>query len=92
MENATEAFKMSFAVLVLIVALSLTIYSFTKVRETSAAMTRQKDIKEYYQTLSLENGVSSNNALSSRIVGVETVIPTLYRYYKENYTVLFYKG
>ena len=93
MENASDALKMGFAVLVLIAALSLAIYSFTRVRETSAAITNQKDIKEYYQTLSLEGtGVSSNVALSSRVVGVETVIPTLYRYYKENYTVLFYKG
>lgn len=93
MENAVEALKMGFAVLVLIAALSLAIFSFTKVRETTDAITSQADIKEYYQQLSLdETGVSSNNALSSRIVGVETIIPTLYRYYKENYTILFYVG
>ena len=93
MENAVEALKMGFAVLVLIAALSFAIYSFTKVRETTDAITSQADIKEYYQQLSLgDTGVSSNNALSSRIVGVETIIPTLYRYYKENYTILFYVG
>lgn len=93
MENAVEALKMGFAVLVLIAALSLAIFSFTKVRETTDAITSGEDIKEYYQQLSLdETGVSSNNALSSRIVGVETIIPTLYRYYKENYTILFYVG
>ena len=93
MENAVEALKMGFAVLVLIAALSLAIFSFTKVRETTDAITSRADIKEYYQQLSLgETGVSNNNALSSRIVGVETIIPTLYRYYKENYTILFYVG
>ena len=93
MENAVEALKMGFAVLVLIAALSLAIFSFTKVRETTDAITSGADIKEYYKQLSLEDtGVSSNNALSSRIVGVETIIPTLYRYYKENYTILFYVG
>lgn len=93
MENAVEALKMGFAVLVLVAALSLAIFSFTKVRETTDAITSGEDIKEYYQQLSLdETGVSSNNALSSRIVGVETIIPTLYRYYKENYTILFYVG
>lgn len=93
MENAVEALKMGFAVLVLIAALSLAIFSFTKVRETTDAITSGADIKEYYQQLSLgDTGVSSNNALSSRIVGVETIIPTLYRYYKENYTILFYTG
>ena len=93
MENAVEALKMGFAVLVLVAALSLAIFSFTKVRETTDAITSSSDIKEYYQQLSLgDTGVSSNNALSSRIVGVETIIPTLYRYYKENYTILFYIG
>ena len=93
MENAIEALKMGFAVFVLIAALSLAIFSFTKVRETTDAITSKADIKEYYQQLSLgDTGVSSSNALSSRIVGVETIIPTLYRYYKEYYTILFYVG
>ena len=93
MENAVDALKMGFAVLVLIAALSLAIYSFTRVRETTDVITSEADIKEYYQQLALgETGVSSNYALSSRVVGVETIIPTLYRYYKENYTILFYNG
>ena len=93
MENAVDALKMGFAVLVFIAALSLAVFSFTRVRETSARITQEADIVEYYQQLSLgSTGATSNNALSSRIVGVETVIPTLYRYYKENYTILFYVG
>ena len=97
MENAVDALKMSFAVLVFIAALSLAMYSFTRVRQTSETITQQSDSKEYYDQLRLnetEGGVQANSALaaSSREVGVETVIPTLYRYYKENYTVLFYRG
>lgn len=93
MENATEALKMAFAVIVLVAALSLAIYSFSNVRETSAQITNNDDVKQYYQQLTLsETGEGSANALSSRIVGVETIIPTLYRYYKENYTILFYRG
>ena len=92
MENATEALKMGFAVLVLVVALSLTIYSFTRVRETSAQITAEADVRQYYQQLTLNETEGSTNAQANRIVGVETVIPTLYRYYKENYTILFYKG
>lgn len=92
MENAVEALKMGFAVLVLITALSLTIYSFTRVRETSAQITAEADVRQYYQQLTLNETEGSTNAQANRIVGVETVIPTLYRYYKENYTILFYKG
>ena len=91
MENAVDALKMGFAVLVFIAALSLAIFSFTRVRETSAQIAEEADIQEYYQQLSLgATGAIDNNALSSRVVGVETIIPTLYRYYKENYTILFY--
>lgn len=98
MENAVDAMKMAFAMLVFVVALSLAMFSFTKVRQTSAQITQEADTKEYYDKISLnetgENGGISSSALlaSNRIVGVETVIPSLYRYYKENYTVLFYEG
>ena len=93
MENAVDALKMGFAVLVLIAALSLAIFSFTRVRETSDRIAEESDIQAYYQQLSGEvTGATSNYALSSRIVGVLTIVPTLYRYYKENYTILFYVG
>ena len=93
MENAVHAIKMAFAVLVFVAALSLAVYSFNRVRQTSANLAQNADIKEYYQQLALDaTGEGSVNALSSRIVGPETIIPTLYRYYKENYTILFYVG
>ncbi len=98
MENAVDAMKMAFAMLVFVVALSLSMYSFTMVRQTSAKITQDADLKEYYDRLSLNETseqtgyATSAVAASSRVVGVETVIPSLYRYYKENYTVLFYAG
>lgn len=91
MENASDAIKMAFGMLVLVGALALAMYSFTTARQTSSKITKEADNLEYYSTLSLED-IDSVNALSSREVGIETVIPTLYRYYKENYTVLFYIG
>ena len=92
MENATDAIKMAFAILVFLSALSIAIFSFSRVRQTSAQIAQVADEKEYYDRISLEETENSNIASSSRIVGVETVIPTLYRYYKENYTVVFYRG
>ncbi len=68
--------------LVLVGALALAMYSFTTARQTSSKITKEADNLEYYSTLSLED-IDSVNALSSREVGIETVIPTLYRYYKE---------
>ena len=92
MENAVDAMKIAFAMLVFVTALSLAMYSFTMVRQTSAQITQEADVKEYYDRLTLDENESSALAASSRVVGVETVIPSLYRYYKENYTVVFYRG
>lgn len=92
MENATDAIKMAFGMLVFVVALSIAVFSFTRVRETSASITQRADEAAYYDRITLAESDSSTWASSSRIVGVETVIPTLYRYYKENYTVVFYRG
>ena len=83
MENAVDAMKMAFAMLVFVTALSLAMYSFTMVRQTSAQITQEADVKEYYDRLTLDENESSALAASSRVVGVETVIPSLYRYYKE---------
>lgn len=92
MENATDALKMAFGMLIFVVALSIAVFSFSRVRQTSAGIAQKADEKEYYDRLTLNEDESGVWALSSRIVGVETVIPTLYRYYKENYTVVFYRG
>lgn len=92
MENATDAIKMGFAVLVFVSALSIAVFSFSRARQTSAQITQQADEKEYYERISLNESENITWSSSSRVVGVETVIPTLYRYYKENYTVVFYRG
>lgn len=92
MENATDAIKMGFAVLVFVSALSIAVFSFSRARQASAQITEQADAKEYYERISLNESEDITWSSSSRVVGVETVIPTLYRYYKENYTVVFYRG
>ena len=88
MENAVEALKMAFAVMAFMLALSVSIISFNKVKEVSDIVLYAKDetnYYEYYQDYDGEKGKAAEN----RIVGLETIIPTLYKYYKENYTVIF---
>lgn len=84
MENAVEALKMGFAVLVLTIALSVSVYMFSKARHTADIVLHKSDMSEYLEYEEVE-GESSEN----RIVGLETIIPTLYKYYKEEYTVIF---
>lgn len=86
MENASEALLMAFAVLIFVVALSLGISSFSLARQTTQSIVEMTD-REFDYTY-----VDFNSENTSRIVGIETVIPTLYRAYKENFIVRFYKN
>ena len=85
MENSTDALKMAAAVLIFVGAISLAIFGFTKAREAATAIMEKSDNQQYYSTDNIR--VSED-----RLVGIETVIPTLYSYFKEGYTVLFYTG
>lgn len=84
MENAVDGLKIAFAVLVFTMALSLAIYMFTEARITSDAVLQTSDVTEF-----MEYVESDNIENEDRIVGLETIVPTLYKYYKENYTVVF---
>lgn len=83
MENAVDALKMAFAVIVFVMALSISINMFTNARETADTVLHSSDITEYMQFQ------EATEETESRIVGMETIVPTLYKYYKENYTVIF---
>lgn len=82
MENAAEALKMAAWVLIFVVALSICISSFSQARQTMDAILEYND-KEYSYTYVEENGSTQ------RIVGYESIIPTIYRAYKENYKIVF---
>ena len=84
MENAVDALKIAFAVLVFTLALSLAIYMFNEARVTSDVVLQASDVTEY-----MEYVESDNIQNEDRIVGLETIVPTLYKYYKENFTVVF---
>lgn len=89
MENAVDALKIGFAVLVFTMALSLAIYMFTQARITADAVLYGSDETVYMEYDSAQLDVSGNIVGMDRVVGLETIIPTLYKYKKENYTVIF---
>lgn len=94
MENAVDALKIAFAVMVFTIALTLAISTFSQARETSEAVLFMNDKTNYYSWEDSENYSeldATGNIVykSQRIVGIDEIIPTLYRYYKENYTVIF---
>ena len=85
MENASEAIKIAFGVMMFVLALTLSITSFSQATQAVESITYMSDRETTYTYVE----PASN---SNRIVGVETIIPTMYNAYKENYKVYFYES
>lgn len=85
MENMSDAIIMAGAIMIFIVALPVAMTVFSQARATADIVLYASDTTNYYEYIGNDDG----NGVTSRTVGWETVIPTLYKYYKENYTVVF---
>lgn len=83
MENATEALKMAAAVLIFVLALSISIGAYGQARQTAQIVLDYKD-REYDYTY-----VPFESTKIQRKVGIETIVPSMYKAYKENYKVVF---
>lgn len=86
MENAVDALKLAFAVLVFVIALTLTFSIVGQARVTSDIILALNDKTNYYEYVE-ENEVNAKNKGKDRIVGFDTILPTIYRYAKEQYAV-----
>lgn len=83
MENAVEALKMAAAVLTFVLALGIGMSSFSQAKQTSEIILRYTDRDSNTQ-------YTEDIGTTERIVGKETIIPTIYRAYKEYYKIYFY--
>lgn len=92
MENAVRALEYAFAVLIFIIGLSASIYLLSEVKTTSDIVFSRVDTQQFYVDAEIPEDELDNGKIkyNGRIVSVETIVPTLYRYYKENYIVEFY--
>ena len=86
MENAVDAIKMGFGMIVFVIAMSAAMYLFTTATSTSKVLLYAADKTNYYDNVKIDK----NSDFTNRTVNVETIIPTLYRYYKENFAVQIY--
>ena len=82
MENATDALKIAFAAMIFVMALSIAIAMFSQLNDVSKVVLSSSDVTSFYE---YEQTTNQQN----RIVGLATIIPTIYKYYKENFTILF---
>lgn len=85
MENAAEALKMAGAVLIFVLALSIIILSFNQVREAADIIIDYRDRETSY----IEGNYYYESTNSVRNVNLETIIPSVYRAYLEEYTIVF---
>ena len=101
MENAVRALEMAFAVFIFVIGLTVAITSFSSARETADLVLQQSDETTYYDYIDYTEGVGytfpdgstyTYDSQGNRIVGLETVIPTVYKYSKERYRVEFYEA
>lgn len=82
MENAVEALKFAFAVMIFALALSISISSFSQANQTVTAIIQMKDRETEYTYVEPSENLT-------RTVGVETIVPTMYRALNENIIIYF---
>ena len=88
MENASDALIMAGEMLIFIVALTVCISSFTKVRVEIDKIVGQKETVQMAKNGDeYINYIKSKETKSVRIVGAETLLPSMYRAIKENYVI-----
>ena len=81
MDNAVESILIVFAVIVFVIALSMTTYLLSTAMNTTEQLIYYSDKTNYLDNMKYTNQTSRN-------VGIDTVINSLYRYYKENFMVI----
>ena len=84
MENAIDALKIAAGVLMFVLALSMSISSFSQADQSITAIVnmRDRDVEMAYENIKPSSGLT-------RVVGIETIIPTMYRSYDENIKIVF---
>lgn len=82
MENAAEALRMAGGVLIFVLALTISINAFSNVRQNVDTLVLYGD-REF-----LSSYVEQNKG-TKRIVGADSIVPTIYRAYKENIKIDF---
>lgn len=90
MENAVEALKIAFGYVMFVAALGISISSFSQATNAVDVITTMRDRETYYTYISPQKD-SNGKVITNRIVGVESIVPTLYKAYKENFRVEFRK-
>lgn len=85
MENAAEAIKMAGAVLLFVLALSIILFYFGQVRESADTILDYRD----RETMYIDGDYYYEQTGTERNVNLETIVPSVFRAYLENYKIIF---
>jgi len=85
MENAVEALKFAGAIMVFALALTLSISSFSQANEAVTSIINLRDRETNYTYVIPTDDLT-------RTVGIETVITSMYRAYRENIEIYFFES
>ena len=100
MENAADALKLAAAILIFIIAIASSFSLFGTAKQTADSIITMRDKQAYLEEAELDNGIlyTSSSAITSgnvsgfttdgdRVVKIDDVISTIYRYSVEKYGV-----
>lgn len=94
MENGVQALKMAASMLIFVLAITITISCFTSAVQALNRIFQMQNDEEYVTDAdgNYLNFVNFGLDSGTRKVGADTVIPSIYRAYKENYAIYFYNS
>ena len=95
MENGVEAIKMVFGILIFVLAISISISCFSSATQAIQRIVEIQQAEESYVTDAngkYLNYVDFEIGKGTREVGIETIVPTMYKAYKEDFAIYFYKA
>lgn len=94
MENSVEALKLAGGVLIFVIAISITISSFNNVTQAINRIFNYEQDEEYVKDFegNYLNFINFDIDNGTREVGIDTIIPMIYRAYRENFAIYFYQS
>ena len=91
MENGVEALKIVFGIIIFVLAISISISCFTQAVQAMHRIWEMQQADESYITDANGNYLHYVNFNGgTRDVSAETIVPNMYRAYKENFAIYFY--
>ena len=82
MENITRSLIMAFSMLIFVIGFTYSMYLIHKLSSTANVLLDSVATTNYYDNLKV-----TNDNIAKRDVGADSIVSTLYRYYKEQYSV-----